>query len=275
MADDPLLSARTKLERANVHTRTARREIRRFFDGHTNAAFEVQPEGDQSQAVGSIFGGRLVLTTDVPDLPGSFAARFGDVIQNCRSALDHAAWRLVSDRVRSSLSERERNRIQFPIYDTRDGFRKNRARRLPGVSHSVTDYIEKRHAYKGGEATNQALISLARLSNDDKHRTLHIHIARFRTVQAHVTYVRCEPLTWENPPARPSLKKGAVVTHFTTRVLGPDPEMRMEIQPTVEIAIEDLGEVTTILEGIRREVREILEAPEILAGVGQQRRSRP
>lgn len=270
MADDPLLSARTKLHRANVHTRTTRREIKRFFDRHTETAFDTEPEGDQSLAVGSIFGGRLVLTSDIPNPPESFGARFGDAIQNYRSALDHVAWRLVPKTVRNSLSDRERNLIQFPIYSTREGFRGNHARRLPGISGTVRDYIEARHAYNGSHATNEALLSLARLSNDDKHRTLHVHIARFRTLQTNVTYTRCEPVTWENPPGPPpSLKKGTVVAHFSCRVLKPDPEMRMVIHPTVEVALEDRGEVTSLLEGIRREVTQILDAPEILAGIAE------
>jgi hypothetical protein len=269
MAADPLQSARTKFKRANVHTGIAKREARRFIYRQATPTFRIEPKDDMGDlGVGDIFEREIVLTSSADDVPASFAARFGDAIHNYRSALDHIAWQLVLHGAKPSLSARAANRVQFPIYDTRDSFRSQRAERLPGVNSTAVAYIEARHLYVGGNATNYALLGLARLSNDDKHRSLHVFVGLLRTLQSQVTYTHCRPITWENPPGGPpELKDGAIVTRFSCEVTAPNPKVEMELRPQAEISIENGVEFSAALESIRAEVAEILDAPEILAAV--------
>jgi hypothetical protein len=266
---DPLGSAKVKLARANLHKGIAGREAGRFFNRHTAPTFRVEPEGDERPpyAIGAVVACRMVVDTAPPDLPASFAARFGDAIHNYRCALDHVAWQLVLHGSRRPLPEKERFWVQFPIYETEAGFRSNVARRLPGVDSAAVRFIKARHRYVRGNATNDALLGLARLSNDDKHRDLHIFLNLFGTLESHVTFTHAEPVSWENPPIRPAIQPGAVVTHFSYRITGSDPKVKMNLQPTAQVVIEDGRDFSEMLEGIRREVTEILNAPQILAAV--------
>ena len=72
---------------------------------------------------------------------------------------------------------------------------------------------------------------------------------------------------WANPPERPGLKQGTEVARFEVVVTGPNPEMKMKIAPTVQVLIEDWADMSEMIEGLRAEVREILNAPEIIAAV--------
>jgi hypothetical protein len=244
--------------------------VRRFFNRHPDPTFKVKPEGDLDHlGIGDIYRGTLVVDRGVPDPPASFAARFGDVIHNYRCVLDHIAWQLVRHGSSWPLpDESAETAVQFPIYDTADEFDKRVARRLPGVAQTAIDYIRQRYQFDpGGNPANDALLGLAKLSNDDKHRSLHASVGVFKTLESNVEFTRCLPLLWASPPGRPALKAGTEVAYFSCRITGPNPKMRMKVSPTVQIIIEDWADMTEMVEGLRREVREILNAPEILVGI--------
>ena len=266
---ESLRSAEIKLRRANLHKGIARREAVRFFKRHPAPTFRIEPEGDQepSGVIDSINRCRIVLERGLPDLPDSFAARFGDAIHNYRCVLDHIAWQLVVHGASWPLSENERTSVQFPIYSAERGFDSSRPRRLPGVPDPAVSFIKARHNYVGGNATNNALLAIAALSNDDKHRALHVFLSLFRSLQSDVTFTSCVPVTWGGPSLRPAVKTGAVVTNFSYRVLGANPKMEMKLTPEVQIIIEDGRDFSEMLEGIATEVTEILNAPEIVSAV--------
>lgn len=211
----------------------------------------------------------MVIDRGVPELPPSFGARFGDILHNYRSVLDHIAWQLVRHGTSWPLpNDRAENAVQFPIYDTAALFDGNIDRRLPGANASVIDWIKNRYQYAAGaNPTKNALIGLARLSNDDKHRALHATVGILKTAQSNVTFTRCFPIYWRNPARRPTLQSGAVVTRFAVRVTGADPKLQIKIGPTVQVLIEGWADMSEMIEGLRREVHEILHAPEIRAGV--------
>src|SRR5262249_44444361 len=86
---DALQSARDKLARGDSHRAITRREVRGFFKRHPDPTFKVKPEGDLDRVnVGDIWRASIVVDQGVPDLPASFAARFGDVLHNYRCVLD-------------------------------------------------------------------------------------------------------------------------------------------------------------------------------------------
>jgi hypothetical protein len=267
---DALEGARDKLARGDSHRAITRREIRRFFNSHPDPTFKVEPEGDPSLlGVGDIYRAWMVVDRGVPDLPASFSARFGDILHNYRSVLDHIAWQLVRHGSSWPLkNDRAKNRVQFPTYDTAVEFDKNVAGRLPGVSPTVIDYIRQRYEFDArGNPTNDALLWLARMSNEDKHRSLHTSVGVFRSVESNVEFTRCVPVRWGSPPGRPALKAGTKIAHITARITGPNPKMKMKVSPTVQVIVEGLTDMTEMIEGLRGEVRKILDAPEILAAV--------
>jgi hypothetical protein len=247
------------------------REARRFFRAQPDPTFRIHPDRDlRNVVVGEIFQFALVVLKGYPDPPISFSTRFGDALHNYRSALDHIAWQLVchgSTPPGPLLDDRAQTNVQFPIYDTEVAFRNAVRARLPGADKTAIGFIETRHKYVGGQTTNDALQALASLSNDDKHRTLHIVTGIFETLENNVTATRCIPLRYENPPERPAVKDGAVVALAYFQVTGENPEIEMHLKPTIQIALEDGRDFTEILEVIDAEVTEILNAPEILAAV--------
>jgi hypothetical protein len=267
---DALQSARDKLARGDSHRAIARREIRRFFNHHPNPTFKIEPEGQlQTVNVGDVLRMAIVVDQGIPDLPASCAARFGDILHNYRSVLDHIAWQLVRHGSSWPLpDESAETAVQFPIYSTAQRFEKGLARRLPGVDPVAIDYIRQRYQFDGGgNPTNDALLGLANLSNDDKHRSLHASVGVFKFLETNAEFTRCVPQMWANPPGRPGLKPGTEVARFEVVVTGSNPKMSMKIAPTVQVVIEGWADMSEMIEGLRKEVREILNAPEIVAAV--------
>ncbi len=267
---DPLDGARAKLHRANLHTGIAAREATRFFQTHPNPTFRIEPEGDTTGlGVGGRFRCAVVVETGYPDPPISFSTRLGDSIHNYRCALDHVAWQLASHGTKPprSLSDGEQRRIQFPIYEDETTFDDQIGRRLPGVAASVVSFIKQRHQFVAGRASNNALTTLANLSNDDKHRTLHAVTGIFETLANRITFTRCRHITYENPPARPAVKNGAVVALMECEILDLNPQVVMQLAPSIQIALEDGRDFVAVLQQIRGEVAHILNAPEIAAAL--------
>jgi hypothetical protein len=267
---DALQSARDKLARGDTHRAITRREIRRFFNRHPDPTFKVEPERDPSLlGVGDIYRAWLVVDRGVPDLPPSFSARFGDILHNYRSVLDHIAWQLVRHGSAWPLKDdRARKRVQFPTYDTAVKFDENVAGQLPGVSATAIDYIRESYQFDTrGNPANDAFLWLARMSNEDKHRSLHATAGVFRTIEPNVKFTDCLPVRWSSPHGRPALKTGTKIVHVTARITGPNPKMEMKVRPTVQVIVEGIADMTELIEGLRGEVRWILDAPEITAAL--------
>jgi hypothetical protein len=139
--------------------------------------------------------------------------------------------------------------------------------RWTGVDRTAIDFIKSSHIYIGGQATNDALISLASLSNDDKHRLLTVIASSVENVQNEVRFTRCLPVAIRRPPTRPAVKDGAVLTYLECQVTGLNPKITVKLQPTFQISLEDGTGFGHVLEDIRSQVTEILNAPEIGAAV--------
>ena len=243
----------------------------RFFKTHEQPAFGAEPEGETgSLAPGSEFSFRIfVQRGNYPDLPDSFSARFGDAIHNYRSALDHLAWQLVchGSMPPPTLSEHAQNRIQFPCYAAEATFKKQLSRRLPGVVTTATDFVHACHAYNRGKATNYVLLSLASLSNDDKHRTLHAFVSALAGIQHKHVFTRCEPVEFIPPPVPPKLEPGAEIGIFRVRVTAPDPKVDVGFSPKLYVVLDDGRPMLHLLSQIRRLVELTLNAPVISAAL--------
>jgi hypothetical protein len=267
---DALHSARDKLARGDTHRAITRREIRRFFNRHPDPTFKVEPEGDPSHlGIGDIYRASVVVDRGVPDLPASFSARFGDILHNYRSVLDHITWQLVRHGSAWPLkTDGAKTAVQFPTYDTAVEFDKNVARRLPGVSRPALDYIRQTYQFDTrGNPANDAFLWLARMSNEDKHRSLHTSVGVFRAIESNVKFTDCLLVRWDSPAGRQALKTGTEIVRVWARITGPNPKMQVKVSPQVQVIVEGVADMTELIEGLRGEVRKILNAPEIAAAV--------
>jgi hypothetical protein len=265
---DALQSARTKLARANLHAGTAKREATRFIDKHPSPPVEIKLKTElQAIPIGALVDFDIVFGEGpaFPDLPDSFSARFGDAIQNYRSALDHLAWQLVKHG--TNPNPKNPTAVQFPIYANEGDFHSQLATRLPGVDRGPggpCKFIESRHRYEAGKARNDVLLQLMRLSNDDKHRSLHAMVTALGRGHHQITFTDCRHTSFRDPPEPPRLKPGAVIAHLTIVITGANPEMEVEPNLSAYVALEGWANAMDILIDTRREVTEILNAPEIL-----------
>lgn len=261
---DTLHSAAIKLKRANLHTQTAKREALRFLKSQPKPTFGIHREGEIT--LGETFDVWNVVKQGYPDPPETFSTRFGDAIHNYRCVLDHIAWQLVKHG--SDPNPAQPRHVQFPIYDTAKDFRRNRARRLPGVARGPVDFIKARQSRPRWNHPENPLRLLANFSNDDKHRAAKVVVAALTRGEVHHTNeVDCEVVAGIVPSERPVFKPGAPIAGFRLRATGLDPKVRMYGSFEPCISLEDGGELVYILERIRDEVTEILYAPEITSAV--------
>jgi hypothetical protein len=135
------------------------------------------------------------------------------------------------------------------------------------VARPQIDFICGKHAYKRGKATNEALLSLASLSNDDKHRTINPALSVFAGVQHEMQFTQCEPLEFAGPQTAPELKPDAVIVRVTCRATGPKPHVDMGLTPSLYIVLDDGRPMFKVLYEIREQVESILYASEIEAGL--------
>jgi hypothetical protein len=239
----------------------------RFFKSHEGPTFRIEPDGDTSGlGIGDEFACFLVVDiVSYPDLPDSFAARFGDAIHNYRCALDHVAWQLV--RHGSIQNPKRPDLVQFPIYTSAKSFRDWQERRLPGVAIDQIDFIYSCHDYKGGKATNQTLLSIAALSNEDKHRTIRTFVPVPAGIQHDVTFSHCEPIDFRGPTTHPELKPDTVIGRYSGAITGSNPHMDMGITPSLYVVLDDGRPMLKVLNEARIQVESILYAPEITESV--------
>jgi hypothetical protein len=110
--------------------------------------------------------------------------------------------------------------VQFPIYTDKSAFLENLPDRLPGVASRPIDFINARHKYVGGQATNDTLLRLSDLSNDDKHRTLKPMVTTIVQIKHHMTLTRCVPLRYEGPSDTPEVKPDALIGRLICQIIG-------------------------------------------------------
>lgn len=97
----------------------------------------------------------------------------GDCVQNLRAALDHAAFQLVPERTRSSYADN----ITFPIFDDFEKFKAWKTKQANWIGTVHQDAVAVIDSLQPGGTLSphdHMLWKLYRLSNIDKHRTVHV-----------------------------------------------------------------------------------------------------
>jgi hypothetical protein len=187
-----------------------------------------------------------VTVNSVEPLPLEWGLVLGDVAHNYRSCLDHIAWALVQ-RGRTPpdrLTRWQRGKVCFPIVDgERTDFNSALPRCLPGVRRADIAVVRSHQPYKHGKRvrSQNALAILARISNDDKHRTVQPILTMPRDCHYKVSNQRDCVITETKMSgvfrAGP-LEVGAKLAPVYIRKTGPHPDVEMEGQlaamPTIE-----------------------------------------
>jgi hypothetical protein len=169
----------TKLLRARRHVEELRERIDRMKrDGVLGVDTEQQ---GRERTV------RLVLREDPPT---ELSAIIGDALHNTRSALDCLAFEACTRGAAAAgtaLTDRQERDASFPIASTEAEFRRRARQDLPHATNAVIETVHSRQPYYiaaqiptltgdelAEEVKHHPLSTLARLSNIDKHRHLHL-----------------------------------------------------------------------------------------------------
>ena len=170
-----LNGCRLKLERAIRHVEVLNLAIQGLREPGTDKlirSFDLQTD-------------EFVWSVDEPDPPATWATLMGDILHNFHSTLDHLAWQLA---IRKNYGHDlpPETRITFPIFKNRGRFWRKRSDngKWTGLSGANTllrfpgnarKHVLAVQPYKDGTASPQhPLWLLHALSNEDKHKTLHV-----------------------------------------------------------------------------------------------------
>jgi hypothetical protein len=210
----------------------------------------------------------VVTVQSLGPFPPNISLMTGDLVQNYRSALDHAAWFLVHQGATGGrLKESALQRISFPIYDCREDFNNSLATKLPGVvDPHVLEVITKVQPYNATQADKplHALRLIRDLSNYDKHRALHPVGLRLQSVGCKVVRKHDLAVIDINPITPPGiLEVGDKLARIFARVTGPKPHLEVGIDVAGDVALSE----TLWIKNLIRETK--VHVFRILAEFGQ------
>lgn len=166
-----LTAPQAKIDRAVEHLETLRRETEDFIASQPySVVAEFQPKA-----------GRHVLrlrAREPQDTLIRFSIIAGDLLQNTRAALDHAAWLIAcrSQPVEYLWKPGIAGRISFPITQGLKDFRAHKL--LAFIADDAKAVLERLQPYHGGDFHDHPLFRLNHLCNIDKHRVLTAGFAR-------------------------------------------------------------------------------------------------
>ena len=115
--EDPLVSARQKLERANEHLKELWEESKTFVEGgNFSLRSESNLEGHDPRF------GAGISSTSSPTPPARWSLLAGDAVQNLYAVLDHAAWTLTVHVKGEPWAWQHKKNIYFPMRTSRAAF---------------------------------------------------------------------------------------------------------------------------------------------------------
>jgi hypothetical protein len=162
----PLEGIEERLKRANENIRNLEVEINQFLAGR--GLPEVVHSDLKSIEQFKEFWSKQ-------DIPPRFATLTGEILHNCRAALDNLVWELVRE---AGHNPRNPNVIEFPILTAKPTAPAKIAsfnQKIEGVSTNARAIIESLQPYNAvspWHGPNYALLVLHNLNRFDKHREL-------------------------------------------------------------------------------------------------------
>jgi hypothetical protein len=167
-----------KLARVDEHLATLGTEIVAYQDSDA-ATIRVKPLAD-----GVSYDLVLSLSASPPE---RWSAVIGDILHNIRSALDSRTFDLVMSNSLSPLSRDEQRRVVFPITASRRQYESNGrwhggkgtdALKAAFATVQPWTFIEDLEDPPSNYVEHDPLMVLQRLSNFDKHRSVHVTVCQ-------------------------------------------------------------------------------------------------
>lgn len=120
----------------------------------------------------------MATVSEIDPIATLWALKFGDVIQNLRASLDHVAWAVYQRG--SRVGAADEGQVHFPFALTYSSWSGQHQKRFPGARRADLAIVRRYQPYRIRKRVRRsyAFTYLARLSNNDKHRTLHLMVAR-------------------------------------------------------------------------------------------------
>ncbi len=163
-----------KLDRAQTHLNTIHASALKFSEGELRDSLRVS-KPDLSNG-----GTQLLRWEGVVQPDPTLGAMLGDFVHNVRSALDQLVWRLVLANWRKA----RHTHTQFPTSETDGKWRDDVTHRSAdrglapthGLSEQALALVMDYQPFRLGKKrrSKHTLLTLTQLSNEDKHRTLHV-----------------------------------------------------------------------------------------------------
>jgi len=255
---------RLKLNRANTHLETLKREVDAWFGKHPygiTGKYEAGPP-ERYKLYFRFF--------ETP--PREWGLLIGEFAHNARSALDYLAWQLVQANAAMPTT-----RTQFPIVLTPwEWPSHNGVGRLEGASDRHKSLVETFQPYGppdsegfyyywGRGVFERPLALLAFLSKEDKHRVLVATATALQSIGWDVTGSRdVAPITDLGTPYFGTLEDQSPLIEIPVTATGPNPEVDVEFREHPRVTIEHRIKLTTRPDGATHHV---VQRVDLIAGL--------
>jgi len=226
----PLHGAFTKHLRASEQAIVLRALIE--SNSHDNRGYRLPREKTETE---------FIYRYEPIPLPLMWSVMLGEVIHNCRSALDHVITQLMLLR---NPQERPNRNNEFPIHKTKESFDKHQGRQLYLLSPSDVTLVEQFQPYMakldGIDPLATPVFLLDQLWNIDKHRLVQILISDSLELRHISADPPCStPGEWLRPLG--PIRSGDIVYR---RPVVPGPAFNVNCRVERPVCISDTGEAT-------------------------------
>jgi hypothetical protein len=249
--DEALDECRLKLERASSFWQELDRAVKAFVS-HDPFSIAVRAEDGGREHVH--FVDRY--TTPPPEI----AVIIGDFIHDARCSLDYlvnVAAERGAARQGHALTPQQRRGLQFPIAKKPSEFRRAARTQLAYTSPDFQAFVESKQPYHEGNQPRNSLLVIQRLSNEDKHRQLHILGAAVNLLGR--LPVAQWPQQLRDMLMEPTFDMGAEVIRLVFSV--PLAADAFPLDYRFSVAVEGVpGDIVTELVGVSAAVADILSA---------------
>jgi hypothetical protein len=227
-----------KWGQAVVHTQALEVELETYArDAHSQPIATFRTEYHPKR-----HGIALITDEILVPFPPTWGLLLGDIANNYRSCLDQLAWALVTrgQTPPETLTGKEQRKIFFPIKKKRTEFKGELPTMLPGVRRADVAIVRRYQPYhRGSSRRHHSLVTLAEISNGDKHRTIQPvwDIPEFASVD--ITEARdCVVSERSSYAQKLPLKVDTEIVLIKVRKTGPNPEIDVEPDVTAQPALE-------------------------------------
>jgi hypothetical protein len=217
----------------------------------------------------------------VVPMPATWGLMLGDTLGNLRSCLDQTAWAVVRRGKTPNLPERKANKVYFPLKRSDQAFTDCLPTNLPGVKLADSTLIRRYQPYASGKRNlaRHAFTPLAKLTSDDKHRTVQPVLMSPTGVRWEVLEIKdCTITRVPGRPAQP-LEVGAEIHRIYVKKSGPNPQLKMNAHAILAPALDERlwlrDYLTEAVSFAGRMLREFAEPPEELFSLGPEIPARP